>query len=119
MKTKDPAVCEERVVHKKQVQAAAKRMKSDEAFHRLSELFAALGDPARLKILFALQENELCVCDIACVLRMSESAVSHHLRVLRNMRLVRFRKDGRIVYYSLNDAHVSEFISRGIEHVEE
>ncbi|MFH1537836.1 MAG: metalloregulator ArsR/SmtB family transcription factor [bacterium] len=118
MAEKEP-VCEVRVIHENIVKDVEKKMKPNETFQRLGEIFSTLGDPTRLRILHALQQHELCVCDIASLLGMSESAISHQLRVLRNTKLVRYRKEGRIVYYSLNDRHVSGFLRQGMEHVEE
>jgi DNA-binding transcriptional ArsR family regulator len=84
---------------------------------RLAELFSALADPSRVRILSAIQEDEMSVGDIAGVVGLSESAVSHHLRGLRMMRLVRARKEGREVYYALDDEHVDGLFSLGLEHV--
>ncbi len=85
----------------------------------LSEIFKALGDPTRVKILYTLMENELCVCDIATLLEMTVSAISHQLRLLRNLKLVKFRKEGKMVYYSLDDEHVKKLLEMGVEHAEE
>jgi len=85
----------------------------------LAETFSALSDPARAKILYALAQEELCVCDLAEIVGVTESAVSHHLRILRALGLVQYRRDGRVVYYSLADDHVQTFLAQGLEHVEE
>ena len=85
----------------------------------LSELFKSLGDPTRVRILWALSLHEMCVCDLATSLEMTQSAVSHQLRLLKTARLVRARRDGRSIYYSLADAHVSLLFSQGLEHVQE
>lgn len=85
----------------------------------LSETFGALSDPTRVKILHALSKSELCVCDISAVLDMTISAVSHQLRVLRNMRLVKFRKAGKMVYYSLDDEHIVRLFKVAYDHVNE
>lgn len=85
----------------------------------LAETFKALGDPTRLRIVAALAQEELCVCDLAHLVDVSESAVSHSLRTLRQLRLVRFRKVGKIAYYSLDDAHVARLVADGVGHVEE
>lgn len=95
------------------------RMKPEETVALLAETFRALGDPARARILFALLQAELCVCDLAEIVGASESAVSHHLRILRALRLVRTRRDGRQVYYSLADQHIRTLIADGLDHVEE
>ncbi|ADQ14524.1 ArsR/SmtB family transcription factor [Halanaerobium hydrogeniformans] len=83
----------------------------------LAELFKTIGDPTRIKILYALKERELCVCDLSELLDMSSSAISHQLRVLRNNKLVKYRKEGRSVYYSLDDSHVLSLFRQGLEHV--
>ena len=95
------------------------RMRSEESIARLAETFRALGDPTRAKILHALGQTDLCVCDLASLVGSSESAVSHQLRLLRGLRLVKYRRAGRHIYYSLADDHVSTLIAQGLEHVEE
>ncbi len=85
----------------------------------LAELFKVFGDPTRVRILYALSAEELCVCDIANVLEMTQSAISHQLRILKQMQLVKFRRAGKTVYYSLADAHVSTILQQGLEHVQE
>lgn len=85
---------------------------------QLAELFKAMGDPTRLRILYALQQGELCVCDLAAHLMVSQSAVSHQLRTLRHLQLVRPRKAGKVVFYSLDDEHVSALFLEGLRHVE-
>lgn len=85
----------------------------------LAEIFKALGDDTRAKIVYALSREELCVCDIASILGLSVSTISHHLRVLRNLKLVRYRKDGKIVFYSLDDSHIFNLIAEGIKHIGE
>ena len=90
-----------------------------EAVSALAEIFKVLGDPTRIRIAYALAREELCVCDIANLLGVSQSAVSHSLRALRQMKLVRFRKDGKIAYYALDDEHVSRLLEDGFRHVEE
>ena len=90
-----------------------------EAVEGLAETFSALGDPTRVRILDALSHGELCVCDLAAVLGLSQSAVSHQLRLLRGIRLVRPRRDGRIVFYSLDDQHIMSIFKQTLQHVEE
>ena len=85
----------------------------------LAETFKVLGDPTRVRILNALSAAELCVCDIATLLRLGESAVSHQLRLLRSLRLVRARRDGRKVFYALDDDHITRLLAQGLEHVAE
>jgi DNA-binding transcriptional ArsR family regulator len=86
---------------------------------RLAEIFKALGDPTRVRLLSALAAAELCVCDLATLLTLSESAVSHQLRLLRSLRLVRARRDGRMVFYRLDDDHIVRLLAQGREHAEE
>jgi DNA-binding transcriptional ArsR family regulator len=90
-----------------------------DAVQGLADTFNALGDPTRVRILDALSHGELCVCDLAAVLRLSQSAVSHQLRLLRGMRLVRPRRDGRVVFYSLDDQHIMAIFKQTLQHVEE
>jgi len=90
-----------------------------DAVDALAETFRALGDPTRVRILDALSHGELCVCDLAAVLRLSQSAVSHQLRLLRGLRLVRPRRDGRVVFYSLDDQHIMAILRQTLQHVDE
>ena len=113
------AVCEVDCVHSDQVQRARDNSPPDMAIASLAETFKTLGDPTRLRIVAALEGQELCVCDIAAVLGASQSAVSHSLRALRQLRLVRYRKAGKIAYYSLDDAHISILVREGLRHVAE
>ncbi len=99
------------------VAEARRAMLPDPVVARLAETFSALGDTTRVRILHALSERELCVCDLASLLAMTPSAVSHQLRLLRHLRLVKPRKAGRMVYYSLDDDHVVDLFRRGLEHV--
>lgn len=91
----------------------------DKIVYDLAELFKTIGDPTRIKILYALKERELCVCDLSELLEMTPSAISHQLRVLRTQKLVKFRKEGRSVYYSLDDNHVLSLFGQGLQHVTE
>jgi|SRR5919201_1718077 ArsR family transcriptional regulator len=99
--------------------ALKRRLLADASVAALAETFKVLGDTTRVRILDALSCAELCVCDIAALLGLSESAVSHQLRLLRSMRLVRPRRAGRMVYYRLDDAHIVDLFEQGLEHVEE
>jgi len=90
-----------------------------DAVQSLADTFSALGDPTRVRMLDALSHGELCVCDLAAVLSLSQSAVSHQLRLLRGMRLVRPRRDGRVVFYSLDDHHIMSLFRQTLQHVEE
>ncbi len=92
---------------------------SEDQVSALAETFRVLGDPTRVRLLDALSHAELCVCDLATLLRLSESAVSHQLRLLRGMRVVRARREGRMVFYSLDDQHVVALLHQGLRHVEE
>jgi DNA-binding transcriptional ArsR family regulator len=94
-------------------------MKSDKILFELAETFKVLGDPTRVRILHALSMEELCVCDIAALINGSQSAISHQLRLLRAAKLVRFRREGKMVYYSLDDDHIRNLFEEGIRHVEE
>ena len=99
------------------VSALKRTLLSDSAVTDLAETFKVLGDTTRVRILNALSRAELCVCDIARLLGLSESAVSHQLRLLRGMRLVRPRRDGRMIYYTLDDQHIVGLFEQGLEHV--
>ena len=110
--------CECNIVHEDTVKKVQGEMPEREKFDHMGELFKSFGDPTRLKILFALSRDEMCVCDIAALLGMSQSAISHQLRVLRNVRLVKNNKIGKSVYYSLDDDHVKKIFEQGLEHVE-
>lgn len=114
----DIEVCECHVVHKETVESVRNVMPENQKFDYMGELFKSFGDPTRLKILYALSNKEMCVCDIAALLDMSQSAISHQLRVLRNVRLVKNRKVGKTVYYSLDDNHVFTILEQGIEHID-
>ena len=117
--TPNVPLCEYTAVHKDAVADAEKHLPERDILNRVSSFFKTLGDPTRITILCALDERELCVCDIACVLDMTVSAVSHQLASLRDANLVKFRRDGKTVYYSVADDHVKILLSSGIEHVKE
>ena len=110
-------VCEVFNPNKDVVSLLEEKKLNDDVVYELSETFKVLGDPTRIKILHALNEKELCVCDLSELLDMSSSAISHQLRVLRNNKLVKHRKEGRSVYYSLDDEHVMCLFGQGLEHV--
>lgn len=112
-------LCEIQFVDGEKVAKVTQAMKTDAAFRLLAETFKALGDPTRIRIAFALSREELCVCDLANLLRVSQSVVSHSLRVLREMQLVKFRKEGKIAYYTLDDEHIEHLLDEGFRHVEE
>jgi len=92
-------------------------MPEEEKLYDLAELFKVFGDTTRIKILHALSEEEMCVCDIAALLGMNQSAISHQLRVLKQAGLVKFRKEGKVVYYSLDDDHVKNIFEQGFIHI--
>ncbi|MPN00203.1 Transcriptional repressor SmtB [bioreactor metagenome] len=94
-------------------------MPEDEMLYDLAELFKVFGDTTRIKILYALFSKEMCVCDIASLLGMTHSAISHQLRVLKQARLVKYRKEGKVVYYSLDDSHISQIFDCGLNHIQE
>lgn len=107
------------LVDSAKVSRIAATMPEEETMNNLAETFKVLSNANRLKIIRALSEAELCVCDLAVLLGSTDSAVSHQLRILRNMRLVKFRKQGKLAYYTLDDQHVQQLFSAGLEHAEE
>lgn len=111
--------CEVQCIHEDKVREVKAKMIDADTVGNLADIFKALGDPTRIKILYALLQKELCVCDIAAVTGNSDSAVSHQLRILRGQKLVRFRRDGKVLYYSLADDHVAALFAQGLEHVSE
>lgn len=117
-KQTDIPQCDCTIIHSDVIDKVKGEMPSAGHLYDLSELFKSLGDQTRLKILFALSKNEMCVCDIAALLEMSQSAISHQLRVLRNVRLIKYNKVGKVVYYTLDDSHVNEIFKQGLDHVE-
>ena len=118
MSTDTPA-CEYMHAHHELVDAVKAQMPDDTRLSHLSELYRIFGDSTRIKILYCLFEAEMCVCDIARLLSMTTSAISHQLRVLKQSRLVKFRREGKTVFYSLSDDHVRTIISMGMEHISE
>jgi len=116
-KKKDRGLCEVSCDHREPVRLARKELIPATQAQQAAELFKVLGDATRVKMLQILAKRELCVCDIAAVIKMSQSAVSHQLRVLRGARLVKYRRDGKMAWYSINDKHVTALLRQGIEHV--
>ncbi|HYE83600.1 MAG TPA: metalloregulator ArsR/SmtB family transcription factor [Clostridia bacterium] len=106
-------------IHEEVVVRVRENMPEEETLYDLAELFKVFGDTTRIKILCALFESEMCVCDIAALLCMNQSAISHQLRVLKQARLVKYRKDGKVVYYSLDDDHIKQMFDQGLVHVRE
>ena len=111
--------CEEKEVHADKVQYVNENMPSEDELYDLAELFKAFGDSTRIRILFALFEADICVCDLAESLNMTQSAISHQLRVLKQARLVSSRREGKTIYYSLCDDHVKTIFYHAMEHVME
>ena len=101
------------------IQSVQEQQPDDEILYDLAELFKVFGDSTRIKILYSMFENELCVNDIARLLNLSQSSVSHQLRILKTSKLVKFRREGKSIFYSLDDEHVRSIISMGMEHVAE
>ena len=116
--SKNEFICDCSVIHQNVVDETIRNMPEDDIFNKLAEFFKILGDTTRVKILFALDQNEMCVCDIANVLRMSKSSISHQLGTLRRMGIVKCRKSGKEVFYMLDDNHVREVFEIGVEHIE-
>jgi DNA-binding transcriptional ArsR family regulator len=109
--------CDVTVIHNETVEKVRKSRLSDERVTELAAVFQALGDSTRVRIIHALIQTEMCVCDLAAVLEMSQSAVSHQLRYLKNLRIVKRRKVGRMVYYSIDDEHILRLFETGLDYV--
>lgn len=118
MRDQECDVCEQLCEHPQNICLAKSEMLSDDAVHQLAEIFKILGDATRIKILHALSKRELCVCDIAAVVQMGQSAVSHQLRLLRGSRLVKYHKEGKMVWYALDDDHIAALLAQGTEHIQ-
>ena len=116
---KNAPECEFLYVHEEIVQQVNQVMPQEETLFDLTELFKVFGDSTRIKILYVLFEAEMCVCDIAQLLGMTKSAISHQLQVLKKSKLVKYRRDGKTVFYSLADDHVRSILDQGMEHVAE
>ncbi len=110
-------ICDCNIIHQEVVEQILKEMPKQDLFNKLAEFFKILGDNTRVKILFALDQNEMCVCDIANVLGLSKSSISHQLGTLRRSGIVKCRKSGKEVFYTLDDNHVKEVFEIGIEHI--
>jgi DNA-binding transcriptional ArsR family regulator len=111
--------CQVRVIHLDRIEQARRETVSEKKIERLSAIYKILGDPSRLKIVMALKNVEMCVCDLAAFLGLTESAVSHQLRRFRDLALVKSRRDGQVIYYSLDDEHVAELLNVALEHISE
>lgn len=117
--SKNAERCETVQVHEEIVRKVQAQVPDEERLYDLAELFKVFGDSTRIKILYLLFESEMCVCDIAQLLGMNQSAISHQLRILKQNRLVKNRRDGKTVYYALADAHVHTILGTGMEHLQE
>lgn len=111
--------CDCNVIHEDVVKQVKDKMPKEELLYDLAELFKVFGDSTRIKILWALAESEMCVCDIAFLLNMTQSAISHQLKVLKQAKLVKNRKEGKVVFYSLDDDHVKQIFNQGMVHINE
>ena len=110
-------ICLEKCIHEQVVAEVAGQLPSEETILQLTDIYKALSDPSRLRIVTALLQSELCVCDLSVICNLSESAVSHQLRTLRNLKIVNTRRDGKIVFYRLTDEHVRQLVCNSIDHV--
>ncbi len=115
----EEGTCEFMHVHEQIVDRVEKVMPDEQQLLDLSEFFKVFGDSTRIKILYVLSQSEMCVCDIATLLQMGQSAISHQLRVLKQMGLVSFRREGKTVFYSLADSHIQTILDQGMEHINE
>lgn len=111
--------CNCTIIHEDVVNKVSTNMPEEEKLYDLADLFKVLGDSTRVRILSALFQAEMCVCDIAALLNMNQSAISHQLRILKQARLVKNRRDGKVVYYSLDDEHVKSIFDQGLIHINE
>ena len=114
---KETLVCECTVIHQEVIDKI--KLPEEELLYDLGDFFKILGDSTRIKILSALFQSEMCVCDLAALLGMTQSAISHQLRVLKQGRLVKHRKEGKVVYYSLDDDHIKHIVDQGLTHISE
>ena len=111
--------CDCEVIHEEIVNQVRSKMPAENELYDLSDFFKILGDSTRMKIIWALDESEMCVCDLASLLNMTKSAISHQLRTLKQAHLVTFRKEGKVVFYSLADEHVRAIFEKGLDHIRE
>jgi ArsR family transcriptional regulator len=116
---KSEKICDCSHTHDFEIQKVEKELPRDELLYDLAEFYKVFADSTRIKILYILLKAEMCVCDISQLLNVSQSAVSHQLRMLKQMKLVKFRRDGKTVFYSLSDHHIELILSQGIEHITE
>ena len=111
--------CNCNIIHKDVIEKVNEALPADETLYDLAEFFKVFGDSTRIKIICALFESEMCVCDLAALLGITQSAISHQLRTLKAARLVRYRRDGKVVYYSLDDEHIKHIFDEGLRHITE
>ena len=111
--------CSCNVIHKEVVENVKNKLPKEETLYDLAELFKVFGDSTRIKIICSLFESEMCVCDLSVLLNISQSAISHQLRVLKSARLVKFRRAGKVIYYSLGDEHIKQIFDAGLHHITE
>ncbi|MBE6051240.1 MAG: helix-turn-helix transcriptional regulator [Clostridium sp.] len=111
--------CNCNVIHEEIVREVKDKIPQEETLYDLAEFFKVFGDSTRIKIICALFESEMCVCDLSALLNISQSAISHQLRMLKATRLVKFRRQGKVVYYSLDDEHVKHIFDEGLRHITE
>jgi ArsR family transcriptional regulator len=119
MQEKLGAICDCDVIHPEIVEEVSKHMPDEEKLYDLADFFKIFGDSTRIKILMALENVEMCVCDLAVLLNMTKSAISHQLKTLRQEKLVKYRRDGKNTFYSLQDDHVKNILDIGLEHINE
>ncbi|MCZ6173323.1 ArsR/SmtB family transcription factor [Campylobacter ureolyticus] len=115
----DQEICDSIIIHKEVVENTKIKMPDDTSLNELADFFKIFGDSTRVRILWALSLNQMCVCDIAALLNMSQSSISHQLRVLKQNKFVKNRRDGKVVYYSLLDEHISYILKQGLTHISE
>lgn len=112
-------ICSARIIHRETLAAVQAAMPGDAELCDLADFFKIFGDRTRISILWALSESEMCVCDLCALLDMKQSAVSHQLKLLKQSRIVKYRREGKVVYYSLNDEHIRRVLNLGLQHVRE
>ena len=115
----EQVICDCEVIHQDIVNQVSDRMPEEGELYDLADFFKVFADSTRVKIMWALDESEMCLCDLAVLLNMTKSAISHQLRTLRQSKLVKYRKEGKVVYYSLKDDHIKEIFEKGMEHIRE
>jgi len=112
----DSTICEVTIIHEDVLEKVRSGLTDGNCLHKMAEMFKVMNDPTRLKIINALMLSEMCVCDIAALMDMTQPTISHHLKILRQSELIKYRRDGKIVYYSLDDEHISILFRNGLEH---